>query len=127
MNQALRIPMKYAFLLAVLFLPAAAFGQCKDAVSTKDMQDCVDAEWKKADAELNHTYQETLKKLKPDAADLLKKAQRAWITYRDAHCDAEYKMWQGGTAAGVALVQCRATLTQRRTKEIQETYSPNGN
>jgi lysozyme inhibitor LprI len=37
------------------------------------MQDCVDNEWKKSDAELNRVYQESLKKLKPEQAALLKK------------------------------------------------------
>ena len=116
--------MKRFFFLLVFLVPSCAFAQCKDSVSTKDMQDCLDAEWKKSDTELNHAYQDAMKKLKPDAVDVLKRAQRAWVTYRDAQCEAEYKVWQGGTAAGVAMTQCKVTLTERRTKEIQETYNP---
>ena len=51
------------------------------------MQDCIDNEWGKSDAELNRVYQESLKKLKPEQAALLKKAQHAWLTYRDAQCE----------------------------------------
>jgi uncharacterized protein YecT (DUF1311 family) len=68
--------MKYLVLLLLLFVPNLLTAQCKDAVSTKDMQDCMDDEWKKSDAELNRVYQESLKKLKPEQAALLKKAQR---------------------------------------------------
>jgi len=74
--------MKYLVLLLPLFVPSLLTAQCKDVVSTKDMQDCMDNESKKSDAELNGVYQESLKKLKPEQAALLKKAQRAWLSYR---------------------------------------------
>jgi len=114
--------MKYFALLLLFFVPSLAAAQCKDAVSTKDMQDCMDEEWKKSDAELNRVYQEALRKLKPEQAALLKKAQRAWLTYRDAQCEADYKMFAGGSAAPLALTQCRVTLTQERTKTLTDTY-----
>lgn len=114
--------MKYLFLVVLLPAPSLAAAQCKDAVSTKDMQECMD-EWKKSDAELNRVYQETLKKLKPEQATLLKRAQHAWLSYRDAQCDADYKMYAGGTAAPLALTQCRVILTQERTKTLKDTYS----
>jgi uncharacterized protein YecT (DUF1311 family) len=114
--------MKYFALLLLLLVPGLATAQCKDAVSTKDMQDCMDNEWKKSGAELSRVYQEFLKKLKPEQTALLKKAQRAWRTYRDAQCEADYKMFAGGTAAAQALTQCRVTLTQERTKTLKDTY-----
>lgn len=114
--------MKYLVLLLLLFVPSLLTAQCKNAVSTKDMQDCMDNEWKKSDAELNRVYQQSLKKLKPEQAALLKKAQRVWLSYRDAQCDADYKMFAGGTAAPLALTQCRVTLTQERTKTLEGTY-----
>ena len=111
--------MKYFVLLLLLF-PSPVTAQCKEAISTKDMQDGMDNEWKKSDADLNRVYQESLKKLKQAA--FLKKAQRAWLTYRDAECEADYKMSAGGTAAPLALTQCRVTLTQERTKTLKDTY-----
>jgi len=44
----------------------------------------MEPEWKKSNAELNRVYQESLKKLNPEQSALLKKAQRAWLIYRDA-------------------------------------------
>jgi uncharacterized protein YecT (DUF1311 family) len=111
-------------LLFSLVTAGGAAAQCKDAVSTKDMQDCADAEYKKADAELNSVYQATLKKLKPDDGALLRKAQRAWLVYRDAHCDAQYHLFAGGSIAAVSLTQCRATLAAFRAKEIKDSYTP---
>jgi uncharacterized protein YecT (DUF1311 family) len=95
--------MKYVVLLLLFFVPTLATAQCKDAVSTKDMQDCMDTEWKKSNAELNRVYQESLKKLNPEQSALLKKGRRAWLISRDAQCKADYKMFAGGTAAPLAL------------------------
>jgi uncharacterized protein YecT (DUF1311 family) len=89
--------MKYLVLLLLFCVPTLATAQCQDAVSTKDMQDCMDTEWEKSDAELNRVYQESLKKLNKEQCALLKKAQRAWLTSRDAQCQADYKMFAGGT------------------------------
>jgi len=52
------------FVLLLLLFPSLVAAQCKDAISTKDMQDCMDNEWKKSDADLNRVYQESLKKLR---------------------------------------------------------------
>ena len=93
------------FVLLLLLFPSPVTAQCKEAISTKDMQDGMDNEWKKSDADLNRVYQESLKKLKPEQAAFLKKAQRAWLTYRDAECEADYKMSAGDTAAPLALTQ----------------------
>jgi uncharacterized protein YecT (DUF1311 family) len=114
--------MKYLVLLLLFFVPTLTTAQCKDVVCTKEMRDCMEPEWKKSNAELNRVYQESLKKLKPEQAAFLKKAQRAWLTYRDAECEADYKMSPGGTAAPLALTPCRVTLTQERTKTLKDTY-----
>jgi uncharacterized protein YecT (DUF1311 family) len=45
--------MKYLVLLLLFFVPTRAAAQCKNAVSTKDMQDCMDTEWKKSDEDRN--------------------------------------------------------------------------
>lgn len=111
-------------LLVCLVCAGGTAAQCKDAVSTKEMQDCADTEYKKADADLNKVYDDTLKKLKPEDVLLLKKAQRAWLAYPDAHCDAQYHLFGGGSIASVSLTQCRATLTANRAKEIKDGYTP---
>ena len=69
--------MKYLVLLLLFFVPTLTTAQCKDAVCTKEMQDCVEPGWKESNA-LNGaggTFAQSA---------LLKKAQRAWRIYRDA-------------------------------------------
>ena len=40
------------FVLLLLLFPSLVTAQCKDAISTKDVQDCMDNECKKSDADL---------------------------------------------------------------------------
>jgi len=76
----------------------------------------------KASAEVNRVCRSTLKKLQPEDAALLRKAQRAWLAYRDAQCEAEHALWGGGTGGPAALMSGKVELTRQRTAEIQNTY-----
>jgi uncharacterized protein YecT (DUF1311 family) len=117
--------MRIVLLLLVAATTArTALPQCEDKKSTADQMECLGPALKKADAELNHVYQKKLKQLPAENAGRLRKAQRAWLAYRDAQCNAAQERYVGGSIAPVVFVQCRLTLTQSRTKEIEETYTP---
>lgn len=113
-----------AFLLAVLVFATGtlAKAQCEEAKSTLQINGCFAKELKKADAELNKVYRLTLKKLEADDAALLRKAQRAWLAYRDAQCEADRALWGGGTGGPAAWMSCKLELTSQRTAEIRNTY-----
>lgn len=111
------------FLLAFLAVAGTAAARCEDKQTTLDISQCLIGELKKADAKLSRTYEHALKGLKPADAERLRNAQRAWIDYKDAHCKAEFELWDGGTGGQIALPQCKLTLTKRRTTEIRETYN----
>lgn len=96
--------------------------QCEGAKSTLQINECFAKELKKAEAEVNKIYQLSVKKLEPDDAALLRKAQRAWLAYRDAQCEAEHALWGGGTGGPAALMSCRVELTRQRVAEIQNIY-----
>lgn len=100
-----------------------ARAQCDDAKTTLQINECFAKELKKADAELNSVYQSTMKKLEPADAVLLRKAQRAWLVYRDAQCEADRALWGQGTGGPAAFMSCKLELTRKRTAEIQKTYS----
>jgi uncharacterized protein YecT (DUF1311 family) len=108
--------------LLVLALPAIARAQCEKKETTVELVDCWNAEWKKADAELNRVYQAAIKKQRPPNAAKLRRAQRAWIAYRDAQCEAEGSVYEGGTIQPMIVGHCMLTLTQQRTKHILEAY-----
>ena len=110
------------FLFAFFAVAGTAMAQCDDKRTTLDISQCLNTELKKAGAELNRTYEQASRGLKAVDAERLRKAQHAWIDYRDAHCKAEFELWDGGTGGQIALPQCKLTLTKRRTAEIEETY-----
>jgi uncharacterized protein YecT (DUF1311 family) len=75
------------------------------------------ADFKKADAELNKTYEALLKKL-PDAESKqkLKESQRAWVAFRDA--EAAFAAG-GGTMAPTLRYATMTELTEQRIKQLK--------
>jgi uncharacterized protein YecT (DUF1311 family) len=114
--------MVVVFLIAVVGATKPALSQCEHAGTTAATTDCFDREYKNADAELNRIYKLAFTGLDAKAADNLRKAQRAWIVYRDAQCDAEYAKWGGGSGGPAAHLACLLRLTQLRTRELHKTY-----
>jgi uncharacterized protein YecT (DUF1311 family) len=119
--------MKLKWIVVLLFVAAVAsskpaFAQCEHAGTTSATFDCFDHEYKKADAELNRIYKLAFTGLDEKAAENLRKAQMAWIIYRDAQCEAEYDKWGGGSGGPGAHLACLLRLTQLRTRELHKTY-----
>jgi len=91
-----------------------------------DMQDGTCGEFKKADDELNRTYKKILSEYKGDKIFLekLKKAQRAWLTYRDAHIESAYpvedKAAEYGSVYGMCYCTIKRDLTEQRTKLLKQ-------
>ncbi|WP_294339806.1 lysozyme inhibitor LprI family protein [uncultured Sphingomonas sp.] len=108
-----------SIIIAALLL--AAGNQCAGS-TTRDVEQCLAADLDRADAELNRYYAAATKRLSQqrDTAALakLRTAERAWIVYRDAECDAVYESWGQGTIRGAMNLGCRITLTEARTATI---------
>ena len=108
--------------------PAALADECDDSPPQQVMNRCAYDDWVAADGELNAAYKKArafLQDLDADlpaeqrgAADALRDAQRAWITYRDKACEAEAALFRGGTMEPFLYNSCRADLTRRRTKDL---------
>ena len=53
----------------------------------------------------------------------MRKAQRAWIAFRDADCRGLVALdWAGGSGTPMAVSICMTDLTKRRTKTLKERY-----
>jgi uncharacterized protein YecT (DUF1311 family) len=83
--------------------------------------------FKKADTELNRVYQQVLASKAADA-DFLKafrQAQRAWVSFRDAHVRSIFPD-PNPRAYGSVYPMCRCSLLERitteRTKEIHQLW-----
>ena len=73
-----------------------------------------------ADVQLNALYQKVLKRL-PDEKEgaLLRKAQRAWIGFRDAEAALYADAMRGGSAAPLLYNGRKTQLTKERIKHLQ--------
>jgi len=119
--------------VAMLLISGAASAQdidCKNPQTQSDMTSCEAARHDAADKALNVQYKKTRaamvaidKDLDGDmkgAEQALVKAQRAWIDYRDAECDAAGFQARGGTMEPMLVAGCLADITDKRTKELKE-------
>ncbi len=116
--------------LAVL-LAGPAFAQeidCANAMAQQELNLCAYRDWQDADADLNKAYKQAVAMLKdwdadlsegePSAANALRDAQRAWITFRDKACEVEGYAMRGGSAEPLLVNSCLAGLTRERTAQL---------
>ncbi len=118
-------------LFSVAISPAVAQeANCADPQSTLEMKICASRSLEVADSDLNANYQkarnamrETDQTLKgtnlAGAEKALRDAQRVWIKYRDAACDAEGFTARGGTLEGLIVLSCRERMTRQRSEDLQ--------
>lgn len=95
---------------------------CANVVVTAQLVSCLADAKASADIELNSIYASVRVKLTKGNADRLLAAQRLWVGYRDANCQAERGLYEGGTAAPPAYVACVEAMTRARVKELQVMY-----
>lgn len=117
----------------VVMLAADAAGaqepDCKEPTTQSDMTLCERVRQDEADKALNVQYKKTRAAMVAADSDLdgdmkgaekvLVTAQRAWIAYRDAECEAEGFQARGGTMEPMLVAGCIANVTDARTKELK--------
>lgn len=69
---------------------AAAANVCQTSKSLEDKTQCLVDASKKADQQLNQVYGVLRKKLPSETFQKLQTAQRLWVQFRDADCQADY-------------------------------------
>lgn len=97
----------------------------KDGGSQYDMNICQARDYAAADAELNKVYGKLRAQYKgdKDGEKRLLKAQRAWMTFRDAEaalCADTYGFGEGGSGYGMVLQSCETDLTKARTEALHK-------
>ena len=116
------------FLAVLLLLGAPAHGQSMSA-----MKVTAEAEFEKADAELNKVYKQSLSGLSPKGTATrlegrekevaaLKEAQRAWITFRAKSAEAYGTSEEGGSLETLLAVRCSTTITRERTAQLKKMF-----
>ena len=126
---------------AALLVPATvSFAQdpeidCDNAQSQMEMNICADRDYRQADDALNAAYKKALAAARETdesvkdmgeqyvgAVDALKRAQRAWIGYRDGQCELAGFEARGGSMEPMLVSGCLADLTGKRTAELKAFY-----
>jgi uncharacterized protein YecT (DUF1311 family) len=131
-----------ALLASVVAFAAAATHappnlNCTDPQSNLEMKMCAQQDFQRADAELNKVYAEAVAGAReqnqalrdnhekaPDSEALLRKAQRAWVAFRDANCAVEYQIYFGGSHASLAYSLCQVSMTKARIAELKAQTHP---
>lgn len=103
-------------------------GSCTAASTEAAMYECLNAELKKSDAQLNTAYQNLLSRYEKNSVQSsstaetqhihLKNAQRAWIKMRDASCDFETYESRTGSGFGTIHTACLLKQTQKRVEYL---------
>ncbi|MGQ3210824.1 MAG: lysozyme inhibitor LprI family protein [Shinella sp.] len=127
-----------AFLVSASF-SAAQDGEpeidCNNAMAQIEMNICADRDYQAADTDLNAVYKKAMAAAREmdaqakemgehyvGAVDALKRAQRAWIGYRDGQCELAGFEARGGSMEPMLVSGCLADLTRKRTAELKTVY-----
>jgi uncharacterized protein YecT (DUF1311 family) len=113
---------------------------CADLQSQAEMNQCSTLQYKIADASLNALYQRLMTALEKDLAEAqrakdpdqirycetglsdLKEAERAWLQYRDLHCKAAKRRFEGGSMSPAVWSACMKQVTEHRIAELKQAY-----
>ncbi len=95
---------------------------CKDyaSLSTHAMLQCEDKDLQRYDRQLNSAYKQLMHKLPPEERTRLKKAEKAWIVYRDLECNFEGFEMRGGSGEALLVQGCLVVQTKNRLKELRQ-------
>jgi len=110
-------------LTPMLFTVVTQADDCAIAITQGEMNQCAAQQYKAADKELNDLYKQITARLKDDskAKQLLVKAQRAWIDFRDAECEFSASGVEGGSVYPLIHSDCITAQTKARV-EAFKTY-----
>ena len=111
---------------------------CGNADNQAEMNMCAARDFEMADRELNIAYQEAIAGARADDVELdrefdkrpgseevLRQGQRAWVTFRDAHCTlVGYQEARGGSMEPLSFNSCRASMTRARTAQLRGDPAP---
>jgi uncharacterized protein YecT (DUF1311 family) len=114
---------------------------CNEPVQQQEMNWCANQDFIAADDALNHQWAETSARMKardeawaaivapewdtrPGYFETLLAAQRAWLSYRDAHCRADGYSARGGSLEPLLVSTCKTALTEARTVELRDLITP---
>ncbi|MBI3875541.1 MAG: DUF1311 domain-containing protein [Verrucomicrobia bacterium] len=106
--------------LSAVSISSGGDGKQQGQAIVEDYRAAIAFEYTKVDEELNKAYQLLLKRLEPREEKALRKAQRAWIAFRDAEADFLVSEMKGGTGQGPAHTASLTELNKERIKVLKK-------
>ncbi len=118
----------------VLSIAATSYAQQKGGAdhpedhcccTTYDTGQCLKGVDETVEKELDDTYHKALSRWhESDITEELKKAQAAWIAYRDANCKGELATYRKGSMGPNMWAYCEIRLARQRIQELKYIYLP---
>jgi putative lipoprotein len=99
---------------------------CANATSQTAINACAARGYRQADSALTQAYQHTLTSATGARRAALSSAQRAWVTYRDAHCRYATIGYSGGSGEAMQKSLCLASLTRARMRDLEQAAANTG-
>jgi uncharacterized protein YecT (DUF1311 family) len=129
--------MKHPFLRLSLFVCMAAgvvaqtskpaeqnAERCENAFTTAAMRTCEASRYATAQQELDAAYQNLMSHINREQKVELRKAQDAWIRFRDASADFQASLLEGGTSAPLVRIGSLTDMTRARALELKKEAPP---
>lgn len=90
-----------------------------EAQRSSQLMACAEREFKQASAELTRARAGLYADLEPPSRVKMRVTERAWLKYRQANCDAEASIYEGGTIQPLIRLRCMVRVTRERTAELK--------
>ena len=113
---------------------------CDRAETQMEINQCSAEKYQKADALLNEMYSKLIRQFQADIKEWTQKhnadqtlyetkglqelraTERAWVQYRDLHCEAARQRVEGGSISPMVWADCMADVTTHRIEELKSAY-----
>jgi uncharacterized protein YecT (DUF1311 family) len=95
---------------------------CVHTGGTSEVSNCLTEAGNVANEKLYALYREIHSVLDAGEAEKLTAAQRSWLSYRSATCEAERSLYGAGSGSGPAYLACVEAVTRARIAELHVIY-----
>lgn len=96
---------------------------CSKAATQAEINVCSQNKFVAADKELNDLYKKVSAKLDTQQKLILIQSQREWISFRDEYAKIYKLIYNGGSMAPSAILECKTELTRTRIAELQTLFN----
>ena len=119
-----------AVLIVTCFLSVKALSRrqslsettCGKYGTQAEANSCARRDYEKAEAEMKKVYGQLLTELASDSGEgrrKLEKAQSLWLQYREAACESEASIYEGGSIRPAVYNGCLASVTRERAGRLR--------